>query len=237
MKVMTRFIDLRNQQKNPIPPKVVQRGGKKVTYNLCKKGKNRKVFERDMSLITGICFHQTACVFGTPNKKDPDSKYRRALSIPCHGVGFLDGTAVLPCPLSWYVYHGNEFNEDTLGLEFEGHFSGILDDPTTPVREDIRTTWKRQEPTPLTEVAIKCYRDLTKRVVEEARAMGAPIEWAYAHRQTNGDKPSDPGEALWKAVVIDYAVPVLGLKTRPQETRRDGKEIPVEWDPHGRVKY
>lgn len=196
---MTRFIDLRAEQKDPMPPKVATRDGKRVVSNVCERGKDGKVLRRDMKLVTGVCFHQTACVFGTPRKSEPESKYRRALDIPCHGVGFMDGVAVLPCPLNWVVYHGNAFNADTIGLEFEGHYSGILDDPTTPRREDVRSTWQGKEPTPLTDVAIQCFRDLTKRVVDEARAMGAPIEFAYAHRQTNGDKVSDPGEAILEA--------------------------------------
>lgn len=233
---MTRFIDLRLEQSNPLPPKMSTINGKKTKVNLCKK-KNGKVVERDLSAITGICFHQTACVFGAPNKKDPESRYRRALDIPCHGVGFLDGVAVLPCPFSWFVYHGNGFNEDCLGLEFEGHFPGLLDDPTTPRREDLKSIWGKKTPTPLSDLAVQCYRDLTKRVVEEAREMGCPVKYAYAHRQSNGDKLSDPGEGIWKRVVLEYAVPVLGLETRPHETRRDGKEIPKQWDPAGRVRY
>jgi len=233
----TRFIDLRSEQKNPIPPRVATKDGKRIVTNLCKTGPNGKIIERDMKLVQGVCFHQTACVFGAPRSSNPDSKYRRALDVPCHGVGFMDGTAVLPCPLTWYVHHGNAFNDDTIGLELEGHYSGVLDDPKTPRREDLRSTWKGEDPTPLTDVAIQCFRDLTKRVVEEARAMGAPIEFAYAHRQTNGDKESDPGEAIWKHVVLEYAVPVLGLKTQPLHTRRDGKQIPKEWDPGGVVQY
>jgi hypothetical protein len=233
----TRFIDLRALQSDPLPPRVFVVNGKRSVTNLCKLGPDKKVVKRNMKDITGICFHQTACVFGAPNKKDPESKYRRALDVPCHGVGFMDGTAVLPCDLSWLVYHGNAFNEDTIGLEFEGHYSGLLDDPKTPRREDLKSIWKGKDPTPLTEIAIQCFRDLTKRVVEEARAMGAPIEFAYAHRQSNGDKESDPGEGIWKHVVLEYAVPVLGLKTVPEHTRRDGKQIPKQWDPAAKVSY
>lgn len=235
---MTTFLDLRSQQKNPLPPRItVDEAGKRTVSNLCLKGKDGKIVQRDVSKIKGICFHQTACVFGAPDRKDPSSKYKRALNIPSHGLGFLDGTAVLSCPLSWYVYHGNAFNEDTIGLEFEGHFSGLLDDPRTPRREDIKSSWKSLEPTPLTDIAIACFRDLTKRVVDEARAMGAPIEFAYAHRQSNGTKEADPGQGIWQKVVLEYAVPVLGLKTQPLITRRDGKQVPMEWDPAGKIKY
>lgn len=235
---MTRFIDLRSEVKDPIPPRIRMVDGKRSVTNLCLLGPDKKVVKRDMKNVTGICFHQTACVFGAPKgSKDPDARYKRALSVPCHAVGFLDGVAALTAPLSWYVYHGNAFNEDCIGLELEGHFSGLLDDPKTPRREDLRSSWKGEEPTPLTEVAIQCYRDLTKKIVEEARAAGAPIEWAYAHRQSNGIKHSDPGEGIWKHVVLEYAVPVLGLKTKSAHTRRDGKTIPKEWAPDGVGNY
>jgi hypothetical protein len=40
---------------------------------------------------------------------------------------------------------------------------------------------------------------------------------------------SDPGEALWKAVALDYAVAVLGLETQNTRTWGDGNPIPAAW--------
>jgi hypothetical protein len=48
---------------------------------------------------------------------------------------------------------------------------------------------------------------------------------------------SDPGWEIWKHVVLDYGVPVLGLKTQPEKTWRNGKPVPPQWDPNGIGKY
>lgn len=37
------------------------------------------------------------------------------------------------------------------------------------------------------------------------------------------------GPAIWQAVVLDYAVGVLGLKLQPERIWEDGKTIPASW--------
>jgi len=64
-----------------------------------------------------------------------------------------------------------------------------------------------------------------------------PIEYIWAHRQSNGQKPSDPGMGIWQKVVVEYGVPVLGLKAQTDKCWKDGKKIPTNWDPSGVGKY
>lgn len=64
-----------------------------------------------------------------------------------------------------------------------------------------------------------------------------PIEYLYGHRQSNGQKPSDPGYEIWQQVVLDYGVKELGLKTRNDYTVGDGKTIPSAWDEKSKAKY
>ena len=225
-----KFLDLRHEQVNPFPAKMKADGTTLITSKIVKG----KTYERPAGDIDGITIHQTACVFGPAN--DPTRKHRRALGIPAHAVAFRDGTVVLPAPLSWYLYHGNDLNRHTLGLEIEGRYPGRLDDPRTPKREDEATTWGGGA-TALDEQTVESARAALKRLVEEGRSLGMPIKWVWAHRQANGQKPSDPGEGLWRAVVLDYGVPVLGLSTRPGDVFRDGKPIPGAWDPGSIAAY
>jgi len=229
---MTRVkhLDLCSEQKNPPPPKQSV-DGKKVNIALIKSG---KVVVRDPKTITGIGIHQTACVFGPSN--DIDKRHRRSLGVPCHALAFRDGVFATAFPLEWYMYHGNELNAFTLGLEIEGQYPGRADDPTTPKREDIQSTWGGN-PTPFDDLAIETSREALKYLVEEGRRRGMPIEYVWAHRQSNGQKPSDPGHEIWKHVVLDYGVPVLGLRTQVDKTWRDGKPIPGLWDPSAKGKY
>lgn len=223
-----RHVDLCGEQKNPPPPRVS--GGKSV--NLARVDRGRAV-ERSPKSVIGIGIHQTACVFGP---KDPNKRNRRALAVPCHAMAFRDGTFVTAFPLEWHVHHGNDLNAFTLGLEIEGHYPGLPDDPGTPVREDIRSTWKGN-PTPFSDLAVDTARAALRYLVEEGRRRGMPIEWIWAHRQAHGLKASDPGWEIWKRVVLDYGVPVLDLRTQVDRTWRDGRPIPAQWDPVATGKY
>lgn len=43
------------------------------------------------------------------------------------------------------------------------------------------------------------------------------------------------GDETWSA--LNYAVPVLGLKTETARTWGDGRPVPIEWDPNGVGNY
>jgi hypothetical protein len=227
---MATHLDLTSEQKNPPAPKTKE-DGTKVNIVQTKGG---KVVVRDPKSIRGIGIHQTACVFGPAN--DSTARYRRALKVPCHALAFRDGVFATAFPMLWYVYHGNELNSFTYGLEIEGQYPGLLDDPSTPVREDEKTIWGGKA-TPLDEQAIETARAALKYLYEEGMRLGSPLQYIWAHRQSNGVKVSDPGQGLWQHVVLDYGVAKLGLKTQPEKTWGNGKPVPAQWDPNGVGKY
>ena len=216
------LLDLRAEQTNPFPPKKDPDG---KTVATCKTVKG-KVFLRDPKTITGITVHQTACVFGPA--ADRGKAHRRALNIPAHAVAFRDGVFAVTADPTWYLYHGNALNSFTLGLEIEGRYPGLVDDP--------KTLWGG-EPTPCDALTVETARAALKWLVDMGRGLGMPIKQVYAHRQSNGQKPSDPGEALWKAVVLEYGVPVLGLEPQNKFTLENGRPIPKQWDPTATAKY
>ena len=66
----------------------------------------------------------------------------------------------------------------------------------------------------------------------------------YAHRQSSSDRRADPGEEIWKKVVLGHAVKKHGLKTRPElalpaSNRRNGpgRALPLVWDPLAAAAY
>jgi hypothetical protein len=226
---MVKHLDFRAEAPNPPPPRV--RDGR--TSNVAKIERG-KVVRRDPAHVRGITIHQTACVFGSPSARE--KAYPRARAVPAHATAFRDGVFVTPFPLSWLMYHGNALNDFSLGLECEGRYPGVLDDPSTPKREDIPATWGG-EPTALDERAIETFRAALRWLVETGRAEGMPIEYVWAHRQSSAMRRSDPGAGIWRAVVLDYAVPVLGLKTEPARIWGSGKPIPRAWDTFGVGRY
>lgn len=216
------FLDLRSEQTDPFPSKKSSSGEIIATSKIVKG----KTAVRSVDQITGIVLHQTACTFGPSN--DPAKKHRRALNIPAHAVAFADGTFVCPADLRWYLYTSNGFNGTTLGLEVEGKYAGV--------EGNAKTCWGGDCTTP-TDLTVETARAAIKWLYDEGRKLRMPLRVVYSHRQSNGQKPSDPGEALWKRVVLEYAVPVLGMSTAPIRTIGDGKPIPREWDSSSTARY
>ena len=215
-------IDLRPLQTDPAPKTKVVLG--------------RTVMRAPHS-ITGIVIHQTAVEFGISREDlrlaggDPDlAQQRRALRVACHALAFREGWVVMGNDLRSYVWHANLLNSHTLGLEIEGNYAGIERDPST--------AWRGARPSgPPDDLVVDTAREALRWLVDEGRRMGMPIEWVYAHRQSSLLRRNDPGETLWRRVVLDWGVPRLGLRTAPNLVVGDGRPIPEDWDPAGVGTY
>jgi len=181
-------------------------------------GRDGLVIVRDPATIDAITIHQTACVFGPAN--DAEKKHRRAINVSAHCTAFQDGTVAIAHPLLWYVYHAGKLNARSIGLECEGVFPGV------GVGSDR-----------ISDMALASYCTALKELVDRARALGCPIGYIFAHRQSSGSRRSDPGAEIWKKVVLEFAVNALGLKTDVDFVTGDGRAIPKEWDPGGHVKF
>lgn len=233
-----RLLDLVSEQHPRLFPRRRDSKGKLVNTSRTEmvNGAERTVI-RKMANVVGITLHQTACVFGPLDQ--PERRYRRALGVPAHVVAFRDGVFAQGAPLAWFLYHGNATNEASLGLECEGHYPGLLDDPTTPVREDEKSFWAPagKTPTPLTPLALETFKAALRFLVEEGRRQGAPIRYIWAHRQASSSRRSDPGQELWRKLVVEYAQPVLQLEAQPWRVWADGRAIPQAWDPTGKAPY
>lgn len=198
-----------------------------------KKIKGKPVV-RDPSTVKGITIHQTAvkyCVAEYQIKAaDGDERLalaRRSLQVACHMMAFHDGFLAWPNPLDWYVYHGNGWNATELGIEIDGLYPGV----------ELGKTWNKKKATQITPKLIMAACAGIELLVREGRKMGMPIEYIHAHRQSSATRRDDPGEQLWKQVVLDFCVPILGLKTEPERAIGDGRPIPLEWDPNGKGAY
>ncbi len=226
------FYDLRSEQDYVYP------GGRNKT-----KMRGTAPVLRDPSTITTIVVHQTAVEFGVTKRAIKASggdvelaRARRALDVACHAMVFRAGYLVAAHPLRAYVNHGNRFNDHSLGLEIEGRYPGLLDDPSTAAREDLKTTWGGK-PTVLTDETVIIARAAIAWLVKEGRAEGMPLTDIVSHRQSNDMRRSDPGEEIWRRVVLDYAVQELGLIPKLGSPWRQGRPVPFDWDPNGIGSY
>lgn len=217
-----KLYDLRGEQTNP----PAQAKKFKISSGL--------VVERNPAAINAITVHQTAVEYGVAQYQidaaGGDAELalaRRALAVACHVMAFRKGFITWANPLKWYVYHGNGFNAHSLGIEIDGNYAGLKGG----------STWNGKAATTPTPELIKAARAGVELLVREGRAAGMPIEYVHAHRQSSATRRSDPGEELWRAVVLDFAVPVLGLKTEPARVVGDGRSIPKDWDQSGVGSY
>lgn len=226
---VTRVIDVRAQQ-SALAPRTRDDG-------------NGRTLQRDPHTVDGVVLHQTGVVFGIPAKRVARAggdrglaQALRALRVPTHVTAFRSGVIAIAHEPTAYCYHAGRLNASTLGLEIEGVYPGLRDDPETPRREDIDTLWgdiaSRTELDPLTITTAQ--RALVK-LVELGRACGMPLQYVYAHRQSSAHRRPDPGEELWKALLP--TAERLGLKPRPNWTVNGGRPIPAAWGGHSNVPY
>ena len=219
--------DLRDRQVEPHPKgRANQKTGRTV--------------RRLPSAITGVTLHQMGVPFGVADGWDDDFETyeealaQRGLGIACHAAVFRPGFLVLPADPLAYIKHANALNPSTFGLEVDGLYPGLIG----------RRTLKGKPPNDVTDELVHGARMGLKLLVHLGRTRGCPIEFVWGHRQADSWRQADPGEELWRKVVVEYAVPVLGLKTRTGDAfahykgpRRRGLPIPVSWDPNGVGSY
>jgi hypothetical protein len=194
---------------------------------------------RPLSGITTILLHQTGVKFGVT--KSAMAKYgprvglhRRFYDVACHVAALTNGDVLYVNPWERYVLHGNSANRFSIGIEIEGLYAGVVGDPKT-----VSGT----NPMTLTPATIAAARRAVKYAVEEGRKLGCPITQIAAHRSFHGSRISDPGQEIWREVAlwavaqfdlrIDYDLAVKSKK----EARLDGRRIPREWDPAGKINY
>ena len=216
------------------PVKVVDLTGKQTNPPADQskwKVQNGKVVVRDPRTVSGLMLHQTGVWYGVSSAQVAAAGgdrhaalHNRGLNIACHAVAFDGKDAGLECghgvataPLNWYCYQANTANSESLGLEVEGSYPGLVTPGCVMPSERV----------------VNAARDAVRYMVEQGRREGMPLRYVWAHRQSSAMRRSDPGEALWKRVALEYAVAVLGLETQPSRTWGDGRPIPIEWQPGG----
>lgn len=198
---------------------------------------------RKIEDVDTIVIHQTAVEFGVSDRQvkaaggDVElARAKRALDVACHCMAFRQGYFVAVHDLEVYVNHAGRFNAGSLGLEIDGRYPGLEDDPDTAPREDLKTTWGGT-PTKLSAETVRASIAAIGWMVEETARKGGKIRRLVSHRQSSDTRRSDPGEAIWQRVVLP-AADKFGLEIDVRSPWRTGRPVPVEWDPENGIgKY
>lgn len=176
--------------------------------------------ERPWSKITGVCLHQTACVFG--------EKPERWKTVGAHVGISRGGKVIFLHDFNRLIVHGNGWNTQCVGIEMEGMYAGIEGDVRTFWRPPSNPNLQPQSPTSeLIEAAKATIRWIAAVIAQHGGRLNALV----AHRQASKDRQSDPGSALWKAVALPLHEELkledggVGFKLGT------GYAIPEVWDP------
>jgi hypothetical protein len=130
--------------------------------------------------------------------------------------------------LAWHVNHANGMNPTTLGIEVDGLYAGVEDDP--------RTIWGNRPPTAWTDEMARAVFAMVEWLIAEARGAGMDIRFIYAHRQSSGTRRADPGDLIWRTVAL-RAVRELDLRMEPKRVWGSGLPLPAAWGIDGGGKY
>lgn len=198
---------------------------------------------RNPADVDTLALHQTACVFGVSqhavrlaNGDVELARARRALDVACHALAFRRGYFVAAHPVLAYVNGGGRLNPFSVHLEIEGRFPGLLDDPNTLPREDLRTTWGG-DATEFTDEGVASACASVDWLVEQCAREGATLTKVAPHRIASDNRRSDPGQEIWERIGIGYAHDVHGLEPQRESRWRQGRPVPVQWDPEGFGDY
>lgn len=194
-----------------------------------KKGKRYdfRVRRRKKEEITGICLHQTACVYGNVSPS-------RYATVGAHYLITMNGETIWIFDDEWFIWAANQWSGGTISIEFEGVLAGKLlangkpdsstvwDDPSTPKREFATRLTDAQK-----EAGKKLIRELSKKW---------PIRVIVSHRQSSKTRRADPGPEIWQEVAIPM-IEELQFKNANTIVLGDGRPVPVDWDPNGTGEY
>lgn len=176
---------------------------------------------RPWNAITGIVLHQTACVLG----EQPS----RWATVGAHLGITRAGQVIWMHDFEKVVWHANQFNGFTIGIEMDGTYAGV--------EGDDRTFWRppgepnRQAQTP-TDALVNAAQATVLWICAEVARHGGRVERLLAHRQSSKLRQPDPGSALWKRVAKPLHADA-GLKLTdggPGYTIGTGYPIPESWD-------
>lgn len=173
---------------------------------------------RAWTKITGITLHQTACDFG---REKPD----RWNTLHAHVGASREGNVFWVYDFELIVWHGNELNGFTVGLECEGNYPGVVDDHTTlwqPGGGNMMT---------VTPQLVTGAQGAIRWICTTVAQHGGQVKNLYAHRQTAASRRADPGEEIWKLVALPM-MDELGLSDGGPTFKIDnGRPIPMAWNP------
>lgn len=180
--------------------------------------RNARTRSRLLSSITSIVLHQTGCEM--PRKPKGWGRVNAHYGITQEGV------AIAINPLGMFIWHAQRLSPGSIGIEIEGNYPGVSGDTST--------LWKpgggpHVLGDRMIQAAARILHDIRKQV---------SIHHVYAHRQSTRNRRACPGQAIWEQIGIPMREK-LGCSEHDltQTFGERARQIPVQWDTSGTVRY
>jgi hypothetical protein len=182
--------------------------------------KRRRILRSRPTDVDTLAIHQMDAIFGTSRQQR--KKFGGALPAligrmamqPYHVSGLLSGPVVIAHHPKVYTYASSKANRFSVGVGLEGRWPGF----------EKRRKAKHTEPS---DQILATYKQAIRTAYDEATAWGCKIKYVTAHRCWSKNRRPDPGEWIWKNVVLPM-MEELGLTLHPG-TKDGGVLPPVEW--------
>jgi len=129
--------------------------------------------------------------------------------------------------IEWLTHHAHALNEDTIGIEIEGMFAGVEGDLSNASWPQYHKVLGRK-PQSLTPQQIKAARDLALWIEAHVAARGGRLRDYYAHRQGSDMRDRDPGQLIWRNIVLPSAADT-GCGLPMDRVFGRGRTIPMVW--------
>ena len=181
--------------------------------------------------IDSLLFHQMATVFGGDKRK-------RIPRVAINGAVTVDGDALrIHDPLTW-VWHAQGYSQRSIGIEVEGWYAGVEGDDSTFWRPKSRPG---RQPMSLPDGVVCAALSLSRYYIRLVAAHGGEVRHILTHRQAYPTKPSDPGEAIYRAVCAplmqefgldgadQYRAAYRYRKGAKWVNVKPGRPVPSEW--------
>lgn len=180
--------------------------------------RNARTRSRSLSTITSIVLHQTGCEM--PRKPKGWGRVNAHYGIT------QEGLAIAINPLDMFIWHAQRLSSFSVGIEIEGNYPGVSG--------DVTTLWKggggpHVLSDRMVQAAFRILHDIQKQVA---------VHHVYAHRQSSRNRRACPGQSIWGQIGIPMREK-LGCSEHDltQTFGEHARQIPVEWDPSGAVRY
>ena len=195
--------------------------------------------KRNWRDIYAIMVHHT----GYENKEERIAESSRTASN-YHFIIARSGKVYMANHPQLMIWHGHGLSQHSIGIEIDGNFAGLMNDPTHGGKPYFWTGGKSSAPSIPTNAQLDALDTLVRELADMLKKNGTSLKYIYAHRQSAASRESDAGQIVWQHAVLKLQSE-LGLQkttetftyTSGERGEGGGNPIPKEWDPAAKSSF